>query len=98
MSLSVVEKKSTFNSGKGGIVVVRSDKAAGNLAIEELHSAAAKNLAIQHAQTTQGQGYGISGTISIYPVDAQGNEMKEIKADVQPAAYHGDYPVTPRFA
>lgn len=98
--LSVIEKKCEwFDTGnKSGKIVVASDKPQGNLAIEELHTAAARNLAISHAQTTKGGTYGVSGSLTVYPVDEKGIEMKEIKPGVTPAAYYADIPVTVRFS
>lgn len=96
--LTVIEKKCEFNeTNSGGKIVLASDLAQGNLAIQELLSAEARNMAISYAASKGLASPGVSGSVSTYPVDFQGNELKEIRADIPIAAYHADIPVTARL-
>lgn len=92
--IRIVEDACRF-AGSGGVVVIESDKDAGNLAIEELLSGAARQAAITYAQTLGMAGAGVSGTPSTYPVDEEGRVIE--KAGAAPDRYRADIPVTARL-
>lgn len=106
-SLHVVEKACKFapDMSTGTIVIESSNDEQFNLAIEELQSAAARNLAAGYA-SSKGMGDArINGNVvGPYPINAKGVPLDQVKdeagntlppqhPEMQPAAYRADIPV-----
>lgn len=98
MSLSIVEEKCLIKEGgQHATAVVASDETVGSTAISELQSAEARKLAISWGQTRGLAGAGVSGSISVYPVDIAGKELQTIRSNSDVAGYHADIPLTAKL-
>lgn len=98
MSLLIVDEKCLIKEGgQYATVVVASDEQVGSTAISELQSAEARRAAISWAQGKGLSGAGVSGSISVYPVDAAGNELTEIRSNSDVQGYRADIPVTAKL-
>lgn len=111
MGLKVIPEASKFTDDNGqGVIAIECDRASEfNIAIEELQSIAARNLAIKFAAERGMGDPRINGNVGYpYPVnskgvslelvrDENGNSLPPQHALMQPARYRVDVPVTRRL-
>lgn len=111
MGLKVIQDASKFtdDNGQGVIVVENERRSEFNIAIEELQSIAARNLAIKYAAEKGMGDPRINGNVGYpYPVNSKGISLENVKDEngnslppqhplMQPARYRTDVPVTRRL-
>lgn len=95
MALAVVEAESRHD-GTEGVIVVESDLKAFNIAITELQAQPARTLALKFAGSKGLADPRVKGSLSTYPVDADGKPVTDPKGQTT-FRYRVDIPVVRRL-
>ena len=95
MAVFVLDELSTVDD-TAGVIVVCSDRLEGNLAYPELQGPATRRAALMKAAQLGLPDPRVNGNVSVYPVDAEGNEVVDPRKQ-KVAAFRADVPVTRRL-
>lgn len=95
MAVFVVDDLCNINE-TSGVIVIRSDKLEGGLAYPELQGPATRRAALMKAAQLGLPDPRVSGSVSVYPVTADGSEVTNPKTQ-KVAAFQCDVPVTRRL-